>query len=488
MRSLLVLAACCSLALIPACTEKIIVKSAPPAETPVDEEPEPEPTDPPEPATDPLVIDLGEVRSGTDVTFEVPEGALGFNIVAEGKVSDFDPNQPFGIQRITDPKGNVIHDDFTPKGGTRPTSIAAFDVIASASVPQGEDAPTNLAGTWKVRFGAYGSAAKPKLKATVRVQSSGDGKFHGGQLDLHIHVPSGLKIGSRTVNAAKAESDPDLEERVETFFAVTSELLGIEKGKVVFHEEASSYRELDGVQDLLKGFAVSKGQQDGTPALHILMTNVIADQGQPIAAGIAPGIPGAANVFGRNVSGIIVTTSPSADNDVLTMIHEAGHFFGLNHTTEFDGESSDPLSDTPVCETISRDRLYECPDRTNIMFPAGAIDGPVSLSSTQKRVYRGSPIYRALPAGGTNRSLSAPLAPLSLKRTFRVSGSSVLSPVERELSSGFCGLSTLDANGLVQRYGRAQAIAQLKAAAADADLAPFIRGRANLALRALNAE
>lgn len=467
------------------------MKSAPPAETPADE-PDPEPTEPTEPETDPLVIDLGEVRSGTDVTFEVPEGALGFNIVAEGKVADFDPNQPFGIQRITDPKGNVIHDDFTPKGGTKPTSIAAFDVIASASVPQGEDAPKNLAGTWKVRFGVYGSSAKPKLKATVRVQSSGDGTFHGGQLDLHIHVPSGLKIGSRTVNAAKAESDPDLQERVETFFGVTSQLLGIEKGEVVFHEEASSYRELDGVEDLLNGFAISKGQKDGTPALHILMTNVIANEGQPIAAGIAPGIPGAANVFGRNVSGIIVTTSPSAEEDVLTMVHEAGHFFGLNHTTEFDGESSDPLSDTPACDGISRDRLYDCPDRTNIMFPAGAIDGPVSLSPTQKRVYRGSPIYRALPAGGTNRSRSAPLAPpaapLSLKRTFRVSGSSVLSPVERELSSGFCGLTMPDANDLVKRHGRAQAIAQLKAAAADADLAPFVRGRANLALRALNAE
>ena len=114
---------------------------------------------------------------------------------------------------------------------------------------------------------------------------------------------------------------------------MTSQLLGIEKGKVVFHEEASSYRELDGVQDLLKGFAVSKGQEDGTPALHILMTNVIANEGEPIAAGIAPGIPGAANVFGRNVSGIIVATSPSADYEVMTRVHEAGHFFGLNHTT-----------------------------------------------------------------------------------------------------------------------------------------------------------
>ncbi|MBX3205348.1 MAG: hypothetical protein KF764_09775 [Labilithrix sp.] len=490
MRSLLALAACSILAVFPACTEKrIIVKNdAPPAEVPAEEEEEPIDT----PATDPLVIDLGEVTAGKDVSFEIPEGALGFNITAEGKVADFDQNRPFGIQRITDPKGTVVHDNFTPNGGTKETSIATFDVIASASVPQGDNAPKDLAGTWKVRFGVYGASSKPKLKGKIRVQSSGDGAFHGGALDLHVHVPSGLRIGNRTVNAAKAESDSDISDRVDTFFALTTNLLGIERGEVVFHEESSSYRELDGVSALLRGFAISSGQKDGTPALHVLLTNLIAEGGQPFAAGISPGIPGAATIFGRNVSGIIVTTSHSVDQDVLTMLHEAGHFFGLNHTTEFDGQSSDPLSDTPVCESIASGNIDSCPDRKNIMFAAGARDGPVTLSPTQKRVYRGSPIYRAFTAGGGSTMSFKPRAPVrslapSFKRTFRVSGSDVLSPVERELSFGFCGLNGLDANGLVKRYGRDQAIAQLTAASADTDLAPYIRGRANLALRALGA-
>lgn len=492
MRSLLALAACSLLAVLPACTQKKIIRnSAPPAEVPAEDEEEEEPIDT-EPKTDPLVIDLGEVEAGKDVSFEIPEGALGFNITVEGKVADFDPNRPFGIQRITDPKGNLVHDAYTPKGGTKETSIATFDVIASASVPQGEGVPKDLAGKWKVRFGVYGSSAKPKLKGQVRVQSSGDGEFHGGALDLYVHVPSGLRIGNRTVDASDAENDRDVSERIETFFALTSNLLGIEKGKVVYSEESSDYRELDGVEALLRGFSISSGQKDGTQALHVLLTNLIGEGGQPFAAGISPGIPGAATIFGRNVSGIIVTTSHSVDQDVLTMLHEAGHFFGLNHTTEFDGQSSDPLSDTPVCEGISRDDLFDCPDRTNIMFAAGAIDGPVTLSPSQKRVYRGSPIYRAFNAGGGSTMSFAPRAPArsmapSFKRTFRVSGSDVLSPVERELSSGFCGLNALDANGLVARHGREPAIAQLTAAAADADLAPYIRGRANLALRSLGA-
>lgn len=492
MRSLLVLAACSLLAVAPACTQKkIIVENAPPAGgAPVEEEEQPPEEDPKPTASDPLVLDLGDVQAGTDVKFEIPEGALGFNIIAEGKSADFDPERPFGIQRITAPDGTVVHDNFTPKGGSNPTSYASFDVIASASVPQGQGVPKDLAGTWKVRFGVYGSAgSKPKLKGKVRVQSSGDGVFHGGQLDLQIHVPDGLKIGNRTIDASKAASDPAIKERIDTFFALTTQLLGIEKGEVTFREEDRAYQELESIEEVLQGFAISNGQKDGTQALHILMTNLIAQDGQAFAAGISPGIPGAATIFGRGVSGIIVTTSESPDQDVLTMLHEAGHFFGLNHTTEFDGQSSDPLDDTPACETISRNPndLFNCPDRTNVMFAAGAIDGPVTLSATQKRVYRGSPIYRAFTAGGSTMSFVPPSPAPSIKRTFRVSGSTVLSPVERELSSGFCGLNALDVDGLVKRHGRADAITQLRAAAADPDLVPFIRGRANLALHELGA-
>ncbi|MDF2697779.1 MAG: uncharacterized protein K0S65_6162 [Labilithrix sp.] len=492
MRSLLALAACSLLAIIPACAdEKIVVQATPPpavqgspAEEAV-EEPEPEET--PQPAIDPLVIDLGEVPAGTDVTFEVPQGALGFNITAGGNV--FDPNRPFGIERITDPNGNVVHDGFTPRGGASKTSVAVFDAIASASVPQGEGVPTDLGGTWKVRFGVFGwPSLKPKLKGRVHVQSSGDGAFHGGQLDLHIHVPSGLRIANRVVAASQAEGDPDINERIDTFFALTTSLLGIEKGKVVFSEEASSYRELDGIEEILQGFAISSGEKDGTPVLHILMTNLIGQDGEPIASGIAPGIPGAANIFGRSVSGIIVTTSPSPEDDATTMFHEAGHFFGLKHTSEIDGQSFDPLSDTPACEEIARGGSFECPDRTNVMFPSSTLDSRNTLSPMQVRVFRGSPVYRAFTSEtASTMSLQAPSAPFAFKRSYRTSGKSVLSPVERELSFGFCGLNALDANGLVKRHGRAQAIAQLRAAAADRDLAPYIRGRANLALKRLGA-
>ncbi len=477
-------------------TETVIVKKDAPAPqdpgTTNPDVPEPTPTPTPKPSTDPLVVDLGSVQTGVDIPFDVPAGALGFNIVAEGDPSEFDQNNPFGIQRITDPTGKVVHDDFMPDGGTKATSTAAFDVIASASVPQSENVSDVVpAGKWKVRFG-FENTPKPaaKLNAKVRVQSSGDGKFHGGTLDLTIHVPPGVKVDGVSIDSTKAPTNAGIVERLDTFFKVTSSLLGIERGTVTFRTAKTSLVDLDD-NEVIDGFAVSTGETDGTQNMHILLSNSIRAEGQPIAVGISPGIPGAATVFGRGVSGIIVVPGSTSDDDVLTMIHELGHFIGLNHTTEFDGQSSDPLADTPRCPagTISAHQLQSCPDNANIMFAAGAIAGPVSLSPTQKRVYHGSPVYKALTSSAmkTQSLHASSTTSLVLKRTFRTSGRA-LSPIENELSSGFCGLTIPDGAGLVQRHGQAAAIAQLRAAAVDQDLAPFIRGRANLVLKKMGVQ
>lgn len=460
-----------------ACSQNTIIRKA----GPTAEEPDPTeqpPEEQPPATTEPLFVDLGSVQAGEDVPFEVPEGALGFNIVVEGRIQDFDPSRPFGIERITDPTGKVVHDDFTPVGGTSPTSIAAFDTIAAASVPQSEAAASIPAGTWNVRFGVYRDpSSRIQLKGKVRIQSSGDGVFHGGKLSLHLHVPAGLRIDGTNIDAAEASTTPGITQRVDLFFQVLDQLLGIERGDVVYHTEEFQLAEVND-EELLQGFAVSSGSKEGSQELHVLLTNRITQNGEPVAQGISPGIPGAANLFGRSVSGIIVATTRSDEADVLTMVHEMGHFIGLNHTSEFAGDAFDPLDDTPRCTNIGSGALQSCPDRYNIMFPAGAIAGPVTLSETQKRVYRGSPIYTAFTASSQQtQSYRAPRAPFHAHPIFRASGAP-LAPIERELAMGFCGLTPIDAEGMLQRYGEAA----LRAAANDEDLAEFMRGRARLAL------
>ncbi|MBX3190620.1 MAG: hypothetical protein KF819_26705 [Labilithrix sp.] len=478
----------CALVLPLACTEHVVIrqKATPPDGPPQDEsaDGEKERVLLPRESPDRLVVDLGEVQAGVDVPFVVPEGALGFNVVMEGDARDFDQRRPYGVERIVDPNGKTVHARFTPVGGTTVTSTAVFDTIAAASVPQSEAVADLLPpGTWKVRFGVdKDPSATPKVKAKVRIQSSGDGAFHGGELELHIHVPIGLVVGGAKVDPSKAATNGKIAERVDLFFALTSQLLGIERGDVVFHAAPAKLAEID-EQELAEGFAVSSGARDGTRALHVLFTNRLLEQGDVVAAGISPGIPGAATVFGRGVSGIIIATFSSRDEDVLTMLHESGHFFGLNHTSELDGASFDPLADTPKCEAIAEADLDRCPDRSNVMFPAGAAGGAPTLSPTQKRIYRGSPIYTAFAADG-KRHTAPVVEPPTLRRRFRTSDRP-LSPVERELSLGYCGLTPLDPNGLVARHG--DAIAQLRAAAGDVDLSPVIRGRARIALAKLGA-
>lgn len=473
--------------LVPSCTEVIVKKAAPsdqttPAPT-VTDEPTSEPTPTPPPSTNPLVIDLGAVKAGADVTFEIPAGALGFQIQMEGEVADFEQERPYGIERIVDPTGKVVHADFTPNGGTKSTSTAAFDTIAVAAVPQGDNATSVPAGKWTVRFGVEGNASsKPTVQATVRVQSSGDGTFRGGTLDLHVHVPTGLRIEGATVDAAKASADTKLTRRIDLFYQVAKQLIGFDRGEVVYHAEKAALAELDD-NEILDGFAVSAGAKDGAPQMHVLFTNAIRQGGEPIAAGISPGIPGAAALYGRGVSGIIVASLEDEQTDALVMLHEMGHFFGLNHTTEFDGQSSDPLEDTPRCTTITN-QPQSCGDRKNVMFPAGPIEGPVTLSPSQIRVYRGSPSYKATSSAKT-MSTSSAAPPDAMRMRVRRSGTAHLSAVERELSTGFCGLTKIDGPAMVARLGEATAVAQLRTAAADADLPPFVRGRARVALRAL---
>lgn len=466
--------------------------------------------------TTPATIDLGNVAAGQDVTFVVPPNALGFNIVLESLSAN---GSILGIERITSPSGEIVHDNYTPKGGNHQTSNSDWGSIASASVPQSEAASANppTPGTWKVRFGGNGPAPIPPpldsgidddggasdggvvgpttMKAKVRVQIGSASGFVGGRLDLRVYIPKGLKLDGAILDAENAKTNAGIEKRVDTFFGALSLHVGIERGEVTFHTVTSSLDFIDDYDLLLDGFAVSSTRPDGEQALHLLLTNGI-DFGEGMAAwGIAPGIPGAHTRTGTPMSGIILAIDDTpAIGDGLTILHEAGHFFGLNHTTELSGDYSDPLGDTPRCEGISIDdplSLKACPDKANVMFPTfyGTVGAAVDVSEAQKRVYRGSPLYKAYktPLEGTmaQRPANAPLRPEHF--TLTKSGRA-LTPTESWLGAGLCGHAShakLDPTVLVKARGRDAAITDLQKASTDTDLPSMIRRKAAGALRVI---
>ncbi|MBS2018032.1 MAG: hypothetical protein JST00_34475 [Deltaproteobacteria bacterium] len=466
--------------------------------------------------TTPVAIDLGKVAYGQEVAFTVPPNALGFNVVVESLVAGA---EILGVERITSPNGEIVHDAFTPKGGDHETSTADWGSIASASVPQNELAVANppMPGTWKVRFGTTANPPPPppldaglddggageggitgpaSMKATVKVQIGSPSGFAGGRLDLRVYIPKGLKLDGAILDSENAKTNAAIAKRVDTFFSALGMHVGIDRGEVTFHPAANSLSFIDDFTLLTDGFAVSRGRPDGEQALHLLLTNGI-DFGEAGAAwGIAPGIPGAHTRTGTSMSGIILAVDDTpAVGDGLTILHEAGHFFGLNHTTELGGGFGDPLSDTPRCEKISIDdplSLKACPDKANVMFPTfyGTAGAAVIVSDAQKRVYRGSPIYKAYktPVAGTmaQRPSTGPLRPLEAF-TLTKSGRA-LTPVESWLAGGLCGHTShakLDPSAIVRARGRDAAIAELTKAANDQDLPAVMRRKATAALNAI---
>lgn len=448
----------------------------------------PSPPEPPPllPTTQPVVIDLGAVPTDTDVTFVVPPNALGFNIVLDSSVP-VSPPEGLGIARITSPSGEVVHDAFTPAGGDSPTSQSYFGTIVAASVPQSQSKSANTpeAGTWKVRFASPAEGAST-LHAEVRIQVSGRGGFTGGRLDLRVYVPPGIYVDGKKITAASAAGDPGIISRLGSFFGAAKDHFDIDRGDVTFHEAAKELGAITNDALLVQGFSASS-RPANEQSMQLLLTNAIDFGNGDAAWGIAPGIPGGAGRFSTSISGIILAVGETpAEADGLAILHEMGHFVGLNHTTEFEGGFADPLTDTPSCPSLSLDdpsTINKCPDRFNLMFPTliGDSSALENVSPAQVAVFHGSPVYKAYSLA-MQRTKAA--RPARVRPTLTRSGRA-LRPIELWLSSSLCGHVKADPVALARRLGKAQVLAALRAAATDTDLPDLMKKKAAWAVRTL---
>lgn len=367
-----------------------------PSGTPADPVPAPSASadpDPKAPAPGAMVtIDLGTVAGGKVVEFTAPKGTVGFNVVGVPVAAGDDE---IGIADLVAPDGTKIVESGVPEGSTVTTS---YPGIASTGVPRG---PASLkmkdkSGVWKVSF----DAPSP-VKAKVHVQVTSDGAFHGGVLDLHVYIPVGLEVHDpgpmHLVSATTAETDEAVKARVDAYFAAAGSLFGLERGKVTFHEIDASFLTVD-EKNMAKAVSQSAVVGDGQ-AMHLVWTSKLS-LFKNETWGVSPGAPGGGVSVGHPGAAVVVelTSTYPAKADGLTMLHETGHFFGLQHTTELSGGYSDPLDDTAICKDISTENVRQCADKSNLMFPVfyGTTGGKnVVLSEDQRAVIHGSPIYRA---------------------------------------------------------------------------------------------
>ena len=442
-------------------------------------------------AEDPhLVVTFDDVTPGDTLTFEVPDGTLGFHIVVE--VVDSSWSETVGVESLSSPSGAELIGDYTIADADWPSTIG-YEGIAAASVPQSSHPavmPAVETGEWTLVVGAPGLPAGRSLRATVYIQRTHDGEYHGATMDLHLYVPEGLTIAdpgaSHQVTVDDAATDESVQARVDAFFAALDEIFGISRGDVFYHGlDASSLTVAD--EGDLTPLMLQTVEPDGPPGIHIMLQNGVTVWGMEVW-GISLGAPGAAVRTGTPMSGVAlnVDAAYTAVADGYTLVHELGHFLGLFHTTELDGLSADTLDDTPECETIETNP-YGCPDARDIMFPIfwGA-SGGIGINATehQLHVVHGSPLCRydrltTSPLIGPRPADRGPGWPIS--RSGRA-----LTPVERQLSRGLCGtaLSRSGADaifaGLADDSSRRDEFERI---AADEDLMPLVRRRAETALR-----
>ncbi len=235
----------------------------------------------------------------------------------------------------------------------------------------------------------------------------------GASLDLNVYL-----VGADGRTAQDARTDSDLQQvfgTVDQIYADTGIQLGQVRYFDVSDEVRASYRVVRS-QDDVNRLTSYGAAPDATLDAHLAIDLFLVDDiflGGGNVQGISAGLPGAAGLHGNPRNGLVFqTTDLGSDNDHVAHLvaHEIGHYLGLRHTTEVVKDTgtqmertleelmgaTDPIDDTPVCEQIQQTG-FDCPDATNLMFPAApptAEQRQSALTDGQNSVLHANPLVK----------------------------------------------------------------------------------------------
>lgn len=342
---------------------------------------------------------LGTHAVNDTVQFEVPPGTWGLNLI-EQAVQASEAITYFGFTldnaavplRITGPAGEVLYDDFDVSDPPETQYIyagAPAPVMNVVTVPASSPSLADVAahdglpaGTWSLVVNDYANECAAINEETPDAGCDGGStlgqydvtvvtrpKPQTGQVDLAFYL-----VNEGLLTSAEAVADPAVIRMVRTVAQLYGKQ-GICVGTVTFFDlpawaraKYASSIDADETAPCSNLFQLFTLSQPGNTLNFFLVESITSSMGGGFSVvGLDGTIPGPSSFGGGLHSGAAVSSAdlegaalngcgPQRDflgcgPDFVGYVaaHEGGHWLGLFHTTEADGELFDPLKDTPTC-------------------------------------------------------------------------------------------------------------------------------------------
>lgn len=356
-----------------------------------------------------ILHDLGRIELGGEglsrnFDFIPRSGSSSFSIVAVGIEH---PETYLTLYSLRDPDGVDLMGNGNPYEA--PNRSAPSYTAYTAMVPTSDDREIRF-GRYTFNFYAYPEDGLPAPQGegwVYVVENTRQASL--SKIDINFWF-----VGLNNLDAAKAQTNQKFQKLVNSFGTMLSNM-GIELGTVRYFDvtgaDAQRYSIVDtgatGIDEHAELLSLSRSLPADNAGVNMFLVRGFS--GWELL-GRAGGIPGPPGMHGTYTSGVVVSMGeyfgyPNENTAIAlttqTMAHELGHQLGLFHTTEANGDSHDPITDTPQCPSATYDTNRdgyvdpeECAgkDGNNLMFWTSSFADQVSPG--QRKVVHKNPTLR----------------------------------------------------------------------------------------------